>query len=177
MTTTPGILVALATVEQGRVEEGRREFERIARRGFDDLRRDAAYRLNLVFLSEVAARLGDTERAGQLHPLLLPWEETYITAGPSVFAGCAIRYLGLLDATLGRLDDAERRLRRAILIEQRMEARPWEAYARFDLARVLAERSAGRGSVSAREEFQSALAIARDVGMQGILRKAEALRD
>ena len=177
MTEAPRILLALALVEQGKVEEGRREFGWIAGRGFDDLRRDPSYRFNLVFLSEIASRLGDTERASLLHRLLLPWEESYVTAGPSLFAGCTMRYLGLLDATLGRLDEAEQRLRRAIEIEQHMEARPWEAYARFDLARVLAERRAGRDQGSAREELQRALAIARDVGMQGILGKAEALRD
>jgi hypothetical protein len=174
MMAGPGILVALAIVEQGKVEEARLEFGRIAARDFDDLKRDAPYRLNLVFLSEIAARLDDTERAAQLHRLLLPWEELYITAGPSAYAGCATRYLGLLDATLGRLDDAEHRLRRAILIEERMEARPWEAYARFDLARVLADRGGDNNLVSAREELECALTIARDVGMQGILRKAEA---
>ncbi|MEN8184386.1 MAG: hypothetical protein ABFS46_17815, partial [Myxococcota bacterium] len=173
MMAGPGILVALAIVEQGRVEEGRLEFGRIAAGDFENLRRDATYRLNLVFLSEIAARLGDTERAAQLHRLLLPWEKRYITAGPSVYVGCATRYLGLLDATLGRLDEAERRLRQATLVEERMEARPWEAYARFDLARVLADRRGDRNLESAREELERALAIARHVGMRGILERAQ----
>jgi tetratricopeptide (TPR) repeat protein len=78
------------------------------------------------------------------------------------------RYLGLLAATMGRLDDAERHLRDAIRINQQMGARPWTAHSENDLARLLLLRNGVGDRDRANELQETALATARRLGMTAL---------
>jgi hypothetical protein len=79
--------------------------------------------------------------------------------------GALDRYLGLLAATLGRLDDAARHLEDAVHLNERMGARPWTAHSRRDLADVLRARRAPGDAQRADDLDAVALAAARDLGM------------
>ena len=79
--------------------------------------------------------------------------------------GAVDRYLGLLSVTLGRLDDAERHLAAAVEVNDWMEAWPWAAHSRHDLAAVLTRRDAPGDRARAQELDVAALATARRLGM------------
>jgi hypothetical protein len=79
--------------------------------------------------------------------------------------GAVDRYLGLLAATLGRLDDAERHLAAAVRVNDWMEAWPWAAHSRHDLATVLTRRDAPGDWARAQELDGASLATARRLGM------------
>ena len=79
--------------------------------------------------------------------------------------GAVDRYLGLLAVTLGRLDDAERHLAAAVEVNDWMEAWPWAAHSRHDLAAVLTRRDAPGDRARAQELDVAALVTARRLGM------------
>ena len=64
---------------------------------------------------------------------------------PRAASGAVDRYLGLLAATLDRLDEAEGHLTAAIAFNEQMGARPWVAHCQHDLAGVLRTARASRG--------------------------------
>jgi tetratricopeptide (TPR) repeat protein len=93
----------------------------------------------------------------------------------AVSIGCSSRYLGLLTATLGRLDDAERHFEDALAMNTRMGARPWVARTQLDYARMLRKRDAAGDAARARELLQQALATAQEIGMAKVAADCEAL--
>src|SRR5262249_22516063 len=112
---------------------------------------------------------GDTQRAAVLLPLLEPFAEQTLVAGPGAASfGVAMRVVGLLSARVGRYDEAVARLDLA--------ARPDEQ--RGGLARVartlrrhpkglLAGAAAGDRELAARSASR-ARALALRLGMQAI---------
>jgi hypothetical protein len=88
-----------------------------------------------------------------------------VRVGPLIgWWGPVDHHAGLLLRLLGRLDEAEDRLRRALELEVRMGARPFLARTRGALAEVL-ER---RGSPETAELRAAAVAGARALGAAGI---------
>jgi hypothetical protein len=78
--------------------------------------------------------------------------------------GSMARSLGVLAATAGWLDIAERHLVAAIEMNTRFGARPWIARARHDLAKMLIRRDDAGDRARAIEELREALRLARDLG-------------
>ena len=76
--------------------------------------------------------------------------------------GAVGRVVGLLELALGRPDDAERRLRAAVALCERMDARAFLAMARHDLGRLLLPSDEGRRLVD------QARAAAGELGMPGL---------
>src|SRR5262249_22798350 len=83
--------------------------------------------------------------------------------------------LGLAAATIGRLDDAARHLRAAAEINDRAGLRPFAAWARYQLARVLARRRRPRDREEAAALAASAAAIAQGPGMAPLRHRATEL--
>jgi hypothetical protein len=84
---------------------------------------------------------------------------------PEGSVGAVDRYLGLLAATMGRLDDAERHLSAAVEVNEGMGARPWTAHSQHDLAEVLRRRDGPGDRERAGELDRAARATAIELGM------------
>jgi tetratricopeptide (TPR) repeat protein len=84
------------------------------------------------------------------------------------------RHLGLLALTAGRLDEAVAWFEEALAAATRMGARPYVAHAAHGLGLALAARGAAGDAERARTLGQDAERLARELGMEGLLRRLEA---
>ena len=113
----PAWRAALATLlcEEGRLDEAREEFERLASADFEDIPKDLDWMTAIVLLSDVCAELGDGERAALLYPKLEPYADVNVVIGlAAVCLGSAASFLGKLAATMGRTDLAAGHYERAL---------------------------------------------------------------
>lgn len=128
--------------------------------------------------ARAAACFGDADGAAVAYEVLRPWGTYFAANGSGVVAlgGSVELALGCLAATLGNTDRAVRHLHAAIEANGRAGMAPFEADARFELARALSGRSAA--------ERSEALVLATDaghaaaqLGMQPLREKAARLAD
>jgi len=171
----PGL--ALIYAELGDEAAARIEFEGLAGEVFTAIPRDSLWQTCLSFLSDVCAFLEDRQRARELYQLMLPYESLTVVVGNSVACnGAASRNLGQLAALMGKWDLAERHFQHAIELNTKIKALPWLARTRQQYARMLHARG-GRGDVEeAENQLTHALAMARLLGMPGLVEKIEAGR-
>jgi tetratricopeptide (TPR) repeat protein len=158
-------------VELGRHDEARAVFDELALGGFRVLYRDVEWLLGMALASEACFGLRDVERAAVLYEQLLPFDGRHAMGYAEGSVGAVSRYLGLLAQTLAQLDDAERHLRDAIAMNERMRARPWTAHARLDLATVLLERDEPGDQEHATVELRLAAEMCEELGMPALARK------
>lgn len=162
--------LAALTAEAGRHAEARRLFEELAANGFAPVPRDNEWLLAAAFLVDACAALGDVPRAATLYQELRPLEERSTSDIPEGSAGAMARHLGVLAALLGRDDEAEAHLRRAIEIDEATGGRPWVAYAQADLAAVLRRQ----GSPAEAESLETAArAAAAELGLGRLAARIE----
>jgi hypothetical protein len=126
--------------------------------------------------SEISILTGVPD-AGSLYEDLLPRADKVVVAGTGVTSwGSTQTVLGLLARRLGRLDAARDHLLAAVEHNRRLGARPFEARARYHLARLLADEP----SVSCGEDQDQLLApaveIAHTVGMDALVADIDVLR-
>jgi DNA-binding SARP family transcriptional activator/tetratricopeptide (TPR) repeat protein len=129
-------LLPLAAVGQRREAEARRDLDAAAADGFAGWRSG----VEVVALVGACALLGDAGAAATLHQRLQPYEGWHLGAGPMVYLGAGDHHLGVLAATAGRWDDAERHLLAAMAEHRRLGARPWLALSRQAYAGMLRGR-------------------------------------
>jgi hypothetical protein len=129
-------LLPLATAGQGREAEARRALDAAAATGFAGWRGAA----EVVGLVGACALLGDAVAAGRLYRLLLPYRGWHLAAGPMVYLGAGDHHLGMLAATAGRWNEAERHLLAAMAAHRRLGARPWLMLSRQAYAGMLRGR-------------------------------------
>ncbi|HEY6571538.1 MAG TPA: hypothetical protein VIZ22_14700, partial [Candidatus Limnocylindrales bacterium] len=158
------VLVCLL-LDIGREAEARSEFADLARNEFAALYRDNAWLFGMSLAAEACARLGDAASADVLLEQLAPFAGRHAIAHAEGSVGVVDRYLGLLAATVGRLDEAELHLTAAIDLNDRMGARPWTAHCEHDLAGVLRRRDRPGDAGAAAALDRRALATARELGM------------
>lgn len=101
--------------------------------------RDNEWLLGISLASEACALLRDSSAAATLYEQLAPFAGRHVIGHGEGSVGAVDRYLGLLAATLGRLDDAERHLSVAIEVNEGMGAKPWTALSQHDLAEFARE--------------------------------------
>jgi hypothetical protein len=169
-----GLPVALAWLAQLQAESGDEHAAKVALHELaaDDLAavpRDVAWPATLSVLAEVCARVHDPDHAPDLYRQLLPHRGHLVTFGGPVCLGAADRFLGMLAATLGRIDDADSHYRTAVELEDRMKARPHAARTRCWYARTLLARNAPADRVHATELINAALATAEELGMAAVV--------
>src|SRR5262245_19625901 len=135
--------LAVAHAEAGRTEAARALVERLGANAFTDVPRDVHFFPALAMLAEAVHLLDDAERAEQLHSLLLPHADRNVVASwwSPTYIGSVERFLGLLAATAGRLDDAARHFEEAERANARLGVRAQLAHAKVDHARVLFSRN------------------------------------
>jgi tetratricopeptide (TPR) repeat protein len=158
------VLVCLL-LDLGEAAEARAEFQQLAADEFAALYRDNSWLFGTSLAAEACARLGDASAAAVLLEQLAPFAGRHAIAHAEGSVGAVDRYLGLLAATLDRLDEAGGHLAAAIDFNERMGARPWVAHCQHDLAGVLRRRGrAGDAAVADALDHQ-ALATASALGM------------
>jgi DNA-binding CsgD family transcriptional regulator/tetratricopeptide (TPR) repeat protein len=168
----PGLVAVLT--ELGMEDEARRELARLAAGGIDGFR-DSLWLATLVYLTDASAALGDEAMAAILYPELEPLAGGNVMIGHLVACyGAADRYLGMLAATLGEEESAERHFEAALELNRRMETPTWVAHTAFEYARFLL--SCGR---ERREQAEALLgeagALAEQIGMAGLLARIDSL--
>lgn len=131
--------LAVVRAEQGLDAWARTLIAPLAAEDFASLPRDGNYIPALTLLAELAHHLGETRWAEQLLPLLAPFARVVMVGPSAACYGSAARYLGLLAETLGRHAEAERYYEDALAMNTGIAARPYVAYTRYDLARLLFE--------------------------------------
>jgi class 3 adenylate cyclase/tetratricopeptide (TPR) repeat protein len=162
----PGLVLLLA--ESGLRDEARGFLDELATDGFAAIPHDNLLPTALCFLVEAAARLDAVKHAPELAELLEPWAGYGISGGHMVaYLGATDRYLGLLAALEGRLDEADTRLKSALAFNRGVGAKVWEAHTLADLARV----ALARGDVAiAGEHAAAARIVAGQHGLLAVLR-------
>ena len=115
-------------------------FEDLAINGFAALPFDMEWLLGMSLLAETSSFLADTASASILYELLLPWAAFNVADHPEGIRGSVSRYLGLLASTIGHRTDAAQHFEDALVMNERLGARPWIAHTQHDYARMLIAR-------------------------------------
>jgi tetratricopeptide (TPR) repeat protein len=106
--------LAFALYLRGEREAARREFDALAENGFDTLRRDEHWLVNMGTLSTVAVLLGDHAWAAKVYELLLPYADlVFVHDLLRSVSGTVALALGSLATLLGRYDEGEAHFVRA----------------------------------------------------------------
>jgi tetratricopeptide (TPR) repeat protein len=149
-----------------RWDEAKCVFDDLAENDFSAVPFDQEWLYGMSLLAETCALLGDIDAAPVLYRLLLPYAALNAVDVTEGFAGSTSRYLGLLAATMSRLDDAARHFEDALAMNESMGILPWLAHTRRDFARTLLERDGPGDRERAHELVRSAVATYRALGME-----------
>jgi len=156
-------------------EEAQAVLHELTSRDLSDWHVDEEWLASICLLAETCAILGDTERAALLYELLLPYGSHNAVTIPDLALGSTSQPLGSLATLLGRFDDAGRHFEEALLMNERMGARPWIAHTQEHHARMLLRRNARGDRDRARKLLSRAQATYDELGMQDDVTKAAAL--
>ena len=161
--------LALVDAETGATESARRLLAELTRdRGPMDVDWHAA-----CALADVAALVGDLEAGAALYARLEPHARLFPILGRAVAClGSNELYVGRLAGLLGRHDEAEARLRRAVAANDRAGAGPHAALALLRLGEAL---MAGGQQESAREALQQAARRAESLAIPPLATDARRL--
>ncbi len=160
----PGLAVIYS--ELGLTSDARAEFENLAQHDFADLPRDSLWMGTMTYLVDICTFLRDRSRAETLYRILLPFAGRNVVIGNgTVCYGALSRYLGALATILERWDDAARHFEDALVMNTRMDARPWLAHTQERYATMLLAGRQSGDQDKAAALLDAALATARELGM------------
>jgi eukaryotic-like serine/threonine-protein kinase len=159
----------------GETAAGGHALDEFASTSFSSLPFDMEWLYGMSLLAETAVLLDENDASARLYELLLPWEELSAVDFPEGHRGSIARYLGMLAAMRTGWDDAEGHFRRALTVNEAMNARPWTALTQQDYARMLLDRGRPGDGEHARHLLTAALTTYRELGMNGYTASAEAL--
>ena len=158
--------------EIGKLDDAAAHVEKVADSDFGAIPDDVARPYALCATAEAVVALEDTRRAERLIDLLRPLAGQAAMIGTAAYHGAVDRYLGLLELTVGRFDDAVVALSEALAIHERMGAVPWAARTQHDLARALVARGSTSDTARAVSLLNQALETANSVGMPKLVDQA-----
>jgi DNA-binding CsgD family transcriptional regulator len=169
--------LAVALAEAGRPVEAQAEVERLTADDLAAVPRDFSWSVSLATLALACHHLGDITRGARVCELLEPYADRNIATGRfgSVCLGPAAYFLGLLDLTLDRPEQALRRFEHAAVLASRMEARPIIAMSCEGQARALLALDRPGDRPQAQVLLQQVAATAEALGIQGLGERAGAL--
>jgi tetratricopeptide (TPR) repeat protein len=170
-------VLASLLAELGSTAEASNELEALAADRFRHLPFDEEWEVSMCLLAETAARLGDHSRAAMLYELLLPYADRVAISYPEISLGPVARFLGILAAATGRINEAEQHFRDSLELSARIGARPSLAHTQTEYAQMLLEREDRPALQTACVLLDEAAATYRDLGMESHLRRAVRLRD
>jgi tetratricopeptide (TPR) repeat protein len=175
----PALRAALAHIHalRGDVAAAREALDACLAGGLDALPWDSTWLVTLGLLALACVRVGDRERAAELHAALLPYRHQNVILGVNALAcfGPTTRALGNLATVLERWDDANVHFEEAIAAQRAMHARPWLAYTCLEHAHALARRGRDADRALLQARLEEALRHARELGMPLVEREATAL--
>ncbi|GAB3892546.1 hypothetical protein GCM10029964_067520 [Kibdelosporangium lantanae] len=154
--TLPALRTALVLVllDNGKPDEARAEFERLAGRGFSWYPRDPTWLVNMCGLAIAAHRLDDPPRAGELYDLLREHENSVpLVNYAGVGCGAPVAYyVGILAITARRYDVAVGHLENAVQLCLRLGAPVFtaNAYGKLAVALTLGEGPGERATAARR---------------------------
>jgi predicted ATPase/DNA-binding SARP family transcriptional activator len=162
-------MLAALDADLSREQQAHEALDELAADDFAVLPLTNEWLFSLGFLAEVAAAVGDSDRAEALYQRLLPYASRNACTADYIATGSVSRNLGLLAAVLSRWDDAEQHFELALTMNQRMGARPWVAHTQEDYARMLLARDGPGDSERAGMLLKQAVSGYRELGMQAAL--------
>jgi len=170
--------LAAALAETGRADEAQAEVEWLAAGDLAAVPRDPAWSYSLASLALACYHLGEAGTAGKLYPLLEPYADRNIVTGRvgAICLGPAAYFLGLLDLTLSRPEQALRRFQQAAALAGRMQAHPMVAMSREGQARALLALDRPGDRQQATALLDEVAATARALGIRGLGERAATLR-
>ena len=166
----------LLDAEQGDQAAAREELAGFAVNGFRNIPMDRRWLPSGALLAESCAILEEDESAAQLYEHLHPFSERFVAqVSGSGYLGPVAHYLGLLAATIGRWEAAERHFRHALAVNERMGARAFTARTRFAWAAMLLRRGDSSDVEQARELLAEVRQVTSELGMVTLGQQAEQL--
>ena len=177
----PGIpafraVLALAYTDADLRNEARNLLAIDFKTGFAEMPADVTWLGAHAIYGHVASDLGDRPAAAALYERLAPWKDQLIYTGISAW-GDVDHALGRLATTLGRFEEAERRLGAAVERAARIGAPVWMARTQYSAARLLLARDEPGDRARAAELLDEAIAGARRTGAATVERRASSLRE
>jgi tetratricopeptide (TPR) repeat protein len=138
---TPGIAAAYAVhlTECGRIEEAAEIVLRLVSE-LPTAGRNATFGSMIGLLAMANAVIGDASVAQALLDELEPWRNEIIIVPSVVAVGAGDRFRGCMLSLLGRHDEAVEALEAAIVVEEKLGAKPFVARSRYWLAKALEQR-------------------------------------
>jgi DNA-binding CsgD family transcriptional regulator len=169
--------LAAALTEAGHADEARAHVEHLATADFAAVPRDLTWSWSLATLAYACHHLGDTDCAIKLRAHLEPYAGRNIAIGRVGIhcLGPASYFLGLLDLTIGRPEQAVGRFEHAAAFAAKLEARPMVAMSREGQARALLALDRPGDRPQAQALLQEAAATAQELGIRGLGERAGAL--
>jgi DNA-binding CsgD family transcriptional regulator len=169
--------LAAGLAEAGRADQAWAEVEWLAAGELAALPRDATWSFSLALLALACHHLGDAELAVKLHGLLEPYAGRNIAIGRvgALYLGPAAYFLGLLDLTLDRPEEAVGRFEHAAALAGRMQARPMVAMCREGQARALLALDRPGDRQQAAALLEEVVATAEELGIHGLGERANTL--
>ncbi|MBV9801914.1 MAG: AAA family ATPase [Solirubrobacterales bacterium] len=157
--------------EEGRLDEAREEFDRLAAQDFEDVPKDLDWMIVMTLLSDVCADLGDAARAALLYGKLEAYANVNVVIGlAAVCLGSAASFLGKLAATMGDIERATEHFERALAANGALSAPACLARTQVDYARMLGS------DPRADELLEAASKAAEKHGLGSVARKVATLR-
>lgn len=156
----------------GRTAQAKQALDDLARADFSTLPFDMEWLYGISLLAETSALLSDRVSASTLYGLLLPWAALNVADHPEGFRGSASRYLGLLAATTEHWNEAAQHFQDALVMNERMGARPWLAHTQHDYAQMLLACDGLGNRERARELLDQALETYHELEMEPHVVKA-----
>jgi len=157
---------AAILADVGRVDEAR-ELWRMSGVEVASLPRDSLWLQALDAMARVAAAVADLEAAPMILEAVAPFANRHAIAGPvGGYMGPVALNAGRLASVLERWDDAETLLRQAVASSAAVGSPPYDAIARWELARLLRRRSRPKDRAEASALLEQALATAKRLGMR-----------
>jgi transcriptional regulator with XRE-family HTH domain/tetratricopeptide (TPR) repeat protein len=161
---------ALCAALAGENDLAHEYLEAMMRSGFSGSPRGADRLAPTAFLAHTCGLLGVADHAETLAEALSSQPAVAVRVGPLIgWWGPVDHHLGSLCRLLGRLEEAEVHLRRAMALEERSGARPFLARTRGELARVIAP-----GSTEAEALRSAAVADAQALRATGVAAEVNA---
>ena len=170
------IELAIFLAARERQTEAIAEIEVLETDNFAPIPRDWNWLYNMCGLAVLCLALQDQRRSATIYDFILPYADRNLTNGwGDVAYGCVSRFLGMLAGIIDKPLDAERHFEYALQFDDRMGARPWAAYTRYEYARMLFTRDREGDREHALKLLGEAHEAATAIGMKPLARRVNSL--
>ncbi|HEY2387509.1 MAG TPA: hypothetical protein VGK30_11145, partial [Candidatus Binatia bacterium] len=162
-------------VDQGRIDDARRQFELVAAHAFRDVERDEHWMVTMAMAAEAVSDLSDATRAPHVYALLEPFADRNVVHDLlRAYRGSAELYLALAASAMREWERSTGHFERALATNARLGSRPYVARAEYEYAHMLLTRGRRQDHARVRSLLASALATSGELGMRRLEAKVAA---